>query len=186
MQLSLQDIRLLGYRKIINFYDDGVLFNKIKNQSIEEFDKKCSPYSLSRKWKDIKCRVYEIGYYGLEMFLRMCEPMIDNEVVCTEKGVQRKVRNKWNVIWSDIFESLQEDELTSNMIKDFGIKLCYSEDIDESVVCFYNDLLFWSVFTQSNINFEVVDLTFIDVLECMIVNTEPEFMLFIKDKFLGD
>ena len=37
MQLSLQDIRLLGYRTIINFYDDGVLFNKnrtkVKNTS---------------------------------------------------------------------------------------------------------------------------------------------------------
>lgn len=199
MQIALQDIRVLGYKKIIRYYS-GDRFKRIM-AGIEEldclyYDVKIAPYSLLNKWKllsEIKDRD-EIRGYSLLVY--SLEPMIDFEIA--SDASKRKCRNTWNSLWVNFGTVFGLESWKIMRIRDVGLKILFiyanyctsSSEISaicknnnvipniellEDILDFYNTVLIWSVFSQQESNFTKNNLSFLDILSMLVVDTDDEF-----------
>lgn len=202
MQIALQDIRTLGYKKIMLGYTDEdssslSFLEDLKSINILFYTMKIPAYSLLNKWKLLGNNNNLEEIRGYSLLVHNLEPMID--IAEPTASSKRKCRNTWDSIWSNfgIVNCLEDYEI--NLIKDFGIKLLFifvNQCIDDesiSALCnetrvsdnmlislkhimnFYNSVLTWSMFTQQESNFTKNDLCFIDVLNMLVVDDSTSF-----------
>lgn len=133
MQIALQDIRTLGYKKISKFYlsneKKGSFFSDLQKLNTLYYTMKIPAYSLLNKWKLISdwtkaddfTETKEVR--GYSRFIYSLEPMIDLE--SPSNSAKRKCRNTWDSMWDNFgsISELEDYELT--LIKDFGLKILF-------------------------------------------------------------
>jgi hypothetical protein len=175
MQISLQDLRALGYEKIFHKYyksDEDFIAHVTRLQFCDI--ESCSAFSLPRKWNDIT--VLD-EYYGMKSFMQMCEPMIDD--IPVTQAIQRRFRNKWESFWGSIQDALGISDSYMKILSHFGIGLSFLDkdyEIFKSNVSIYNDLMLWYLLVQNESCFEILDLTPFKLLEFLVTLNEDEFM----------
>lgn len=205
MQIALQDIRTLGYKKIAKFFLEDVskFFEDLQYLNNLYYNMKIPAYSLLNKWTLVDNNLSEEaksttvrGYY---LFVNSLEPLICLEEVpsCSAK---RKCRNMWSSIWNNfgLVSNIEGYQIT--LLKDFGLKalfifanynsdnedlkkLCFNMSIEDDnlysvllrVLDFYNIILTWSVFSQQESNFTKNNLSFVDVLCSLVVDNKDDF-----------
>ena len=131
MQIAIQDIRKLGFKKISqNFYssEQGKLAFlerlRIENMMLSEY--KASAFSFpkmyNKAYKNIK-----LCYFGIIKFMDMCEPMM-RSIDSPDSSVQRKFRNQWNSMWKAVRKDLDLSEESMVMLKNLGIRIALVSD----------------------------------------------------------
>ena len=202
MQIALQDIRILGYKKIAKYFidDKSDFFNSIQSLNNLFYNLKIPAYSLLNKWKAIDDNLSDEdkssnmrGYY---LFVNNLEPLIsfeDNPSV----SAKRKCRNMWNFVWDTFGQVLGLEEYQLTLLKDFGLKIAFiyagldteftdiffklseehpgSKDLVLRLLEFYNIILIWSVFCQQESNFTKNNLNPIEVLNILVLSSKSEF-----------
>lgn len=202
MQIALQDMRTLGYKKImLGYTDEGLsslsFFEDLKSINILFYNMKIPAYSLLNKWKLLGSNSNLAEIRGYSLLVHALEPMID--IAEPTASSKRKCRNTWNSIWNNFGSVNCLEDYEINLIKDFGIKLLFifvNQFIDDEnisalcnetrvsdtmidslrhIVNFYNSVLIWSIFTQQEINFTKNGLCFIDVLNVLVLDDSESF-----------
>ena len=186
MQIALQDIRQWGNIKIGKTFfrtldDKEMLIQNIALLNTEYAEIKISAYSLPKKWNKLSINLKNY-FSGLYTFVLDCEPMID--MIDIDEVCQRKFRNNWTRTWKNIGEDLKLSKSEIALLSEFGIKLAFILCVEDfvwsrdlhNIISFYNSLLIWSVFTQSDLNFEKNSLSFLNVLKVLSITDNNEFV----------
>lgn len=202
MQIALQDIRTLGYKKISKFFlssNKEEFFNNLQTLNTLYCTMKIPAYSLLNKWYLLEECISssEDSIRGYSLFIYNLEPMIDLE--SPSDSAKRRCRNTWESIWNNFGSIANLEGYQITLLKDFGlkllfiyaniqntndelIKLCGDTQIKEdmynlvvSMLDFYNVVLTWAIFTQQEVSFTKNNLSFIDVLGMLILDNEKEF-----------
>lgn len=183
MFLALQDLRRLGVKKYINNTDYNYIYNEIIKLNNLTQHIKVSAYSLPRKWNNLD-ELTKTVYSSMTDFVLSCEPMLEN-IEVTEY-TQRSVRNRYDAIWKDLQGILSLTDSDRELLKNFGIKLLFilnneaDMEISYLVIEFYNTLLKWVLFTQSENNLDKNSITLVKILEYLVDDNYSVF-----EEFLG-
>lgn len=131
MQLSIQVIRGLGFKKINKMYLSGdkkvKFFKALENLNTRYGAMRLVPYSFMDKWSLIedydKDNEFAKLINGYVLFTFSIEPL--SEVKLPTPSAKRKCRNTWNSIWNSfgLVNNLTDSEVC--LLKDFGIKLAF-------------------------------------------------------------
>lgn len=184
MQIALQDIRTLGYKKLAKFYlNDKDFFDNLQYLNTLYCTMKIPAYSLLNKWSCLSDELLSSDKIkGYTSFVYSLEPMIDFE--SPSNASKRKCRNMWLSIWDNFGATAGLADYQIILLRDFGLKLlfiisdCENEKIKllcEDILKFYNRILKWSIFTQQESNFTKNNLSFIDVLSMLVEDDIDEF-----------
>lgn len=145
MQIALQDIRTLGYKKLMLNYasksESSLKFlEDLQSINIIFYNMKIPAYSLLNKWKllsDILSddSIDKRKIRGYSLLVHSLEPMIDVDE--PSASAKRKCRNTWDSIWNNFgsVNSLADYEV--NLIKDFGIKLLFiyiNQNVNDNIL----------------------------------------------------
>lgn len=201
MNISLQDVRNLGYKKIHLNYCETVKQKRLFFSSMEKFNAlfssfKLPPYSFLNYWSEIKdLNDADIG--GMKSLVLSVEPLISvNE---PSNSVKRKFRNTWESVWDKYGEisGLSISELS--VLKEVGLKIPIflssyelgnekasqvTKDITldntmrnllQTVCYFYNSVLYWYIQTQFESVFTVKDKSLYDIIESLCVLDNQKF-----------
>ena len=185
MQFALQDLRKWGYKKIfMNFYTTASgrdnFLKSIKTANSELYNIKCSAFSFPKKWSLVNKDILQY-YQGMDKFMHFCEPMIEN--IDIDETCQRKFRNQWDSLWKNVGKILELSEQNLCIIKDFGIRVCFCEDlfsIPDDLFIFLNSIISWSIFTSSETNIESNSLSSLDLVEQMVLLSSDEFVNLVR------
>lgn len=191
MQIAIQDIRKLGFKKISqNFYssEQGKLAFlerlRIENMMLSEY--KASAFSFpkmyNKAYKNIK-----LCYFGIIKFMDMCEPMM-RSIDSPDSSVQRKFRNQWNSMWKAVRKDLDLSEESMVMLKNLGIRIALVSDdyiVSSETYAFYNVILSWYVYTMSESTIIGLGLSPLRLLEILVVSDAYEFIEGIYQAALG-
>lgn len=203
MQIALQDIRTLGYKKIIKYYLNTdkreKFFEDLQSINILYYTMKIPAYSLLNKWSllEVDDSLRE-SIRGYSSFIYSLEPMIDLEA--PSDSSKRKCRNTWDSVWNTFGSISKLEGYQVTLLKDFGLKVLfiyfncvsYNDELnklccntrikDERLLCvleymlnFYNVVLTWALFSQQESNFTKNNFSFIGVINMLVVNDEVEF-----------
>ena len=209
MQIALQDIRTLGYKKISKFYLDEIdkdkFFKDLQSLNTLYCAMKIPAYSLLNKWYLIEDFITpnDENIRGYSLFVYNLEPMINLET--PSDSAKRKCRNTWFSIWDNFGSIAGLEGYQITLLKDFGLKvlfiyanhmsksseiskLCSGTDLHDydlllSILDFYNVILTWAIFTQQESNFTKNNLSFIDVLSMLVTNNSEEFKCNLKSVY---
>lgn len=210
MQIALQDIRTLGYKKISKFYlskeSKEKFFENLQSLNTLYYTMKIPAYSLLNKWSLVEEFITpnDENIRGYSLFVYNLEPMINLE--SPSDSAKRKCRNMWGSVWDNFGSIAGLEGYQITLLKDFGLKalfiyanyisksdelnkLCASTSIDNenlyklllSILDFYNIVLTWAIFTQQESNFTKNNLSFIDVLSMLVVDSGEEFECSLKN-----
>ena len=180
MQIGVQDIRRWGYKKIFGDFckteeSKRALFARLLILGVDKCA--CPAFSLPKIWNELDSDVLS-KYCGMLGFMHMCEPMIDNIEVDT--SVQRRVRNQWGSIWGKFGQDvgLEVDEIA--FLMECGMGLCFMRNAPDDILRFFNSVLLWGIFSQSESNFSAVDVTAFQVIEDLVVLETQDFIAKIE------
>lgn len=190
MQIALQDVRKLGYKKIMLGLAETpqqreILFKYLQTIYARLCNIKCSAFSFPKKYHDTVSNTSRY-YDGMLRFLRTCEPMIDNIEVT--QICQRKFRNQWTSLWQSFSKDLHLSEQESALLCDLGIKLYFSDDTSPevlNVIKLFNSILNWYIFTQSESVTETMGYDVIDLLTMLSTNSNSDFVEFVAFNLFG-
>lgn len=218
MNVSLQDIRNLGYKKINQNFCKNTLvevdsklsfFNNAKELSAVLSTFKMPAYSLMNYWGSIK-NVCDIEVRGVKALMLYVEPLLSslNE---PSNAVKRKFRNTWDTIWSKYGEVNKLNISELELLKDLGLKIPIFlasyligdakaskvvKDIDvpvdlcnilfDDMCSFYNSVLLWFIFTQSESDLVIRDISLLDILDILTVNDSLTFVSKLEDGSIGN
>ena len=182
MQFFVQDVREWGNKKIFaNFVqsaDGGSAFiERLRIQNMMLVDCKSTAFSLPKTYNLVYEKI-KGRYYGMECFMNNCEPLILS-VDTVEKSVQRRFRNQWDSCWSSFGKSACLRPETANMVKELGIRICFSPTFDrlsDELFEFYNAVLKWFVYTSTEGAIMETGLTPTQLVERMILNSSASFV----------
>lgn len=152
MQMSMSDIRQIGYRKIyISFRQD---VHRMASSFYERnTDNACKAYSFPARWNSISLIPREMGYSGIETAVKSCEPFIDHLNMTLKnreaQAVCRRFRDLWSSIWTEFGEAVDLSASQVSILSDVGLMLAFgSQDNVDLLVSFYNTVLTWAVIMQ--------------------------------------
>lgn len=189
MQFALQDLRKWGYKKIFQSFASNEqervnFFQDIEKADYAYYNVKCSAFTFPRKWGSIKeeCSHY---YLGMKTFIYSCEPMIDNIEI--DNTCQRKFRNQWYSLWRSVTKDLDLTERESKLLENFGIKLAFADleqyEVPDNIITFFDAVLGWYVFTQSEYSFDTVDMTPLELVELLVTSDSDSFVGIVRTSF---
>lgn len=202
MQIALQDIKVLGYKKISKCYlsceSKDFFFDKLNELNTLFNAMRLPAFSLLNKWSLIDEVKDSKEIEGYSVFIHYIEPMIDLDEPTTAS--KRRCRNSWDSIWNNFGAVANLEDYQVSLMKDFGLKilfifayfydtnnrdlkkLCCNLEVSERLYSlieelleFYNIVLKWAIFTQQESNFSKNDLSFIDVLSTLVVEDKEGF-----------
>lgn len=189
MQLAVQDIRRLGFKKIAkSFYKSFesriAFYERLRQENCSLCNYKSSAYSLPKYYNGIKDNLYG-KYNGFIRFIDFCSPMLG--VAKVDSVTQRKVRNQWDSLWKCIQRDLTLTDVDINILKELGIRIALAEKelISVEIYDFYNAVLSWYVYTNSESNLNEMGLDFNNLLEVMVLESSQNFLDIILNG-LGD
>lgn len=199
MQLALQDIKILGYKKIGRRYLNSEFISKLKDINNLYYSMRIPAYSLLNKWYLVESLAKDENIRGYTSFVYGLEPMI-GLTDSPDASSKRKCRNSWSSIWDNIGSISELDECEIMVLSDFGLKILFiyascmikgNDELDkfccynnlscdlykdlQDILNFYNVVLTWALFTQQESNFTKNNLSFIDVLSMLVLCNEVEF-----------
>lgn len=188
MQFFGQDIRSWGNKKIMqNFASSAgaqsAFIERLRIQNMLLGICRSTAYSIPRDYPIAHERIGNL-YYGMVAFMNNCEPLILS-MDSVGKPVQRKFKNQWDSCWNNFGKSIGLDECTIRIISELGVRLFYSislADIPESILEFYNAVLKWYVYTSTEGALAETDLTPLELVERMILQSPA---LFVHDIQVG-
>ena len=190
MQIALHDIRRFGYTKICKVHDICQIIDNLKELYIDLDIYDDSSFSVLNNWADMQ--PYLSNYFsGFVDLVNNYTPLVED--VGVDIVAKRKFRNTWNKIWKNISNDLKWDKVTTDLLSNFGIKLVYflssSDNIEISdnlydIIEFYTLLFKWSIFTEKELNFERNNLTHVQVIEIMTIQSNKDFANFILKKIV--
>lgn len=203
MQISLQDIRLLGYKKLYNIFFEESKFLDAKIQALSTVycNLRIPAYSLLNKWNLVQ-NLNKEDIKGYSMLVHSLEPMID--IDNPSDSAKRKCRNTWGSIFENFGEASKLEKYEVVVLKDVGLKLPFiyansistnesnsdleklckdciiprSDDLFDNLevaLDFYNYILIWAVFTQQESNFSKNNMSHLDVLS--LLTSEKDIFL---------
>lgn len=180
MQLAVQDIRRLGFKKIAGcFYKSAeskvAFYERLRQENCNLSKYKASAYSLPKYYSSIKNDLVG-NYNGFIRFIDFCNPMLG--VAKVDSVMQRKVRNQWDSVWKSIQRDLVLTDADTNVLRELGIRIALAEEhlISIEIFDFYNAILSWYVYTSSEGNLNEVGLDFNDILEVMVLESSQNFL----------
>ena len=189
MQLAVQDIRRLGFRKIADYFYKSAeskiaFYERLRQTNYSLISYKSSAYSLPKSYANMKDSL-TVNYNGIVRFMNFCNPLM--EVAKIDAVIQRKVRNQWDSIWKCIQRDLVLTDADTLVLKDLGIRIALVEDelINAEIFDFFNAILSWYVYSSSEGNLSEVGVDFNDLLEIMVLESSKSFLDIIL-KGLGD
>lgn len=182
MQFFVQDVREWGNKKIFSSFaqstDGGRAFiERLRIQNMMLIECKSTAFSLPKVYNSIYWRI-KSRYYGMEFFMNNCEPLIlstDNP----GKSVQRRFRNQWDACWACFGKSVNLQPETTKMLKDLGIRVCFSERFErlpDELFEFYNAVLKWYVYTCTEGAIQETGLSPVQLVENMILQKPSTFI----------
>lgn len=183
MQLCMQDIRRLGYLKIVSNFCDSYV-QRIRQLNNDNYSIKCTPYGLPSRFNEIKDSLKD-WYSGMFQFINYCEPMIQAIDLSGQSdelsSVKRKVRNKWMILWGDVEVCLGLSHQDCQILADFGIRLsfCVPSEVPEDILGFYNAILVWFINMQYENRLTTMGYSLDVILEKLTLTSSKEFMSFL-------
>lgn len=187
MQLAVQDIRRLGYLKIMSyFYDDYDFDDCLANVDKEIYDNDNKIYSVPKKWFKIDVNALKENYNGFTCFANFCEPMLG--LLNVTECIQRKFRNVWTTIWDFFGKDCGKTPSEVKWLKELGVRLVYLcgcnielSEAELKVVSFYDTVIKWGIFTRQELCTEYDMSQQMDVLEKLVVLPAEEFVVYVKE-----
>lgn len=197
MNVSLQDVRHLGYRKIYNYFCGTPSLRKSFISNTERVNTmfsgfKIQPYSFMGYYDSIKGLEDNDGN-GIKRLVKNTEPLID--ISEPDNASKRKFRNTWNLIWTKFGEVNDISQTEVCILSDLGLKIplvlsSYTLLDDKATkvtkdlvlddtsclteLCeFYNAVINWFCLTQFESILTVKDKSLFDLIEYVsLVDTE--------------
>lgn len=182
MNISLQNIRRLGYLKINQSIDPAYIITKaseIDNNFYSEVH--ISPFSLPKRWKRID-PVTKDKLRGISQFMLSCEAMIEN--IEADEFTQRRFRNRYDRLWQEYsyFTCIPLED--AQMLENFSIKLVYilsqqsHPDVD-NIIKYVDAVIAWYLITQTDVTLREFGYTCLDLLTMLSLKTDNEFVEFL-------
>jgi len=215
MNIALQDIRELGYRKIHSSYIRTVgdtvtdeALETINNLSVDLRAFSLQPYGFLKYWVEVKTLgVTDIG--GYKSLVSSFNPTLSISEV--NESDKRKFRNNWTTIWTKYGEAVGLSDAEVMIVSDVGVKLpivmnayydgvcktlpaLKSLDLNELVeeglinmIEFYNAVLNWYCITQVEGELVLRSKNVLDIIRVLVEVPPFEFvaMLANKEDLLG-
>lgn len=184
MQFAMQDVRKWGYIKLgQKFFSDEhhriQFFDELSTILQDLCDIRCSAYSFPRRWCVVK-DLCTSRYVGLRNLMYFCEPMINN--ITSLGACQRKFRDKWTSLWDEFCEVVGLTPWERSLLGQVGLLLAFSEksyakSTAKDIIRFFNSVILWYVFAQSEQNLVKVAETPLNFVSRLVSQTADEFEL---------
>jgi hypothetical protein len=169
MNISLYNIRRLGYIKIIQNYDLKEIQDLITEYNNKYSDIKVSSFSVPKKWKDIQHKPE-----GITKFMLSCEPMIDN--IDADEYVQRRFRNRYHRLWSEFGTMLDLSVTQSYVLEELSLKFLYVDEVPLILIELLNLIIQWYLITQTDVSCREYGFTDLDLISVLVCKTPKEFI----------
>lgn len=204
MRLAVQDIRVLGYKKICKEYLWGTkkesFLDYLRDISTLYCTMKIPAYSWLNKCdiihdrlgqKDKNIKGYDELLFSFELSIDFSNP---------SESAKRKCRKTWDKIWDNFGVCAGFEGYQVELLKDFGIKVLFiylnqdSDNPDLNELCgntrlegsdlkasfnnllkFYNSVIMWAMFCMQEANFTKNNMSYLDVLNMLAVIDSKDF-----------
>lgn len=187
MQYALYDLRRWGFKKIFSYYEDifggrCFLLSEIMSLNNELYEKKNSAYTCIRMWDIISDHIKK-EYKGMRLLMLNIEPLITS--ISVDKACQRRFNNSWIALWREFSKDINIDNSTKVVLSDLGIRLCYADNVNIisayklEIVQMYNVLLYWYIFTLSELNMSSFNVKPISMIENLVTMDSKKFIDYI-------
>lgn len=182
MNISLQNIRRLGYLKINQGIDLTYIITKVSEIDNSLYSEvHISPFSLPKRWKRID-PVIKDKLKGISQFMLSCEAMIEN--IEADEFTQRRFRNRYDRLWQEfsLFTCISLKD--AQTLEDFSIKLVYilsqpeHPDVDD-IIKYFDAIISWYLITQTDISLREYGYTCLDLLTMLSLNTADDFVKYL-------
>lgn len=204
MQISLQELKLLGYKKIYNMYlrdrnNRESFLNGIRYLDRKFYSMEITAYGLLNRYRIISNIKPEGVMRGYSLFAYSLEPMIG--VDDPSLSAKRKCRNIWESMWSNLQKVSRLEGYELDLMDKIGLKIvfiyasyCYRYEnkglnklcndirlndnefrMVTSLMGFYNALLTWTVLTQQESNLSKNSMNVNDAMY-LLVEDSNKFM----------
>lgn len=125
MNVSLQDVRHLGYKKIYNYFCGDERLKMLFTTNLERVNTlfsgfKIQPYSFLGYYDSIK-GLDDLDGNSIKRLVKNTEPLID--ISEPDNASKRKFRNTWTLIWEKFGEVNNLSQIEVSILSDLGLKL---------------------------------------------------------------
>ena len=180
MQISQQDIRCVGYSKIINhFIVEHNIVEIIKEHNSEVADFRVSSYGVLARYSFLRNKAYK----GFDSFVQNIDPFAG--IHKSTDASKRSFRQGWDGIWRSLVKINSISDSEAKILNEFGIRLAYivegtlkievSDDELSVIVDFYDCMLSWFGLCKTEDNLKQKNISPVDMLMLLSINNFEEF-----------